>query len=238
MSINCLIIDDEQWARELLQSYVTKFSFLKLLGKCKHLPEAKPFLDSNNVDLILLDINMPHESGIDFLRKQIHAPKVIFTTAYSEYALEGYNLEVVDYLLKPIGFERFQKAIHKAKGEIEMAQKVEAYEANLRSESQSMIVKEGYSLHRIYFRDILYIAAMREYVQYHLKNKKIMSLASLSSVEKQLNTKDFVRIHRSYIVAKNAVSTQKDNSIVLHNQVQLPLGKTFKARALDLLFTQ
>lgn len=236
MKINCLIIDDEQWARDLLESYITRISGLQVLGKCKHTAEAKVQVEKNEVHLLLLDINMPNQSGIDFLKSMGKPPKVIFTTAYAKYALEGYNLEVVDYLLKPISFERFQKAIQKAKLLIEMTQKVIDYEATQKDERQSIVVKEGYDLHKIYIDEILYVSAMREYVQYHLDDKKIMSLASLTAVEKSLPSGEFIRIHRSYLVAKKAVSTLKKNIILLQDNTELPLGKTYKNKVQRFIF--
>lgn len=236
MKINCLIVDDEQLARDMLEAYSRKISFLNIIEKCKNAAEASVFLKEKNIDLILLDINMPRMTGVDFLKNLNNPPMVIFTTAYSEYALEGYELEAVDYLLKPIGFDRFEKAVNKAKKLLLTAQKAETFEANQIFENQFLMVKDGYSHHKVFLKDILYIAAMKEYVRYHTTHGKIMELKSISVIEKMLPPEHFIRIHRSYIVAKAIAKGHEGNSLLLQNELRLPLGKTYKQVVLGKLF--
>lgn len=236
--MTCLIIDDEQLARNLLAAYATRLPHLTVLQKCKNALEAQAFLAQQTVDLLLLDIQMPKLTGIHFLRQLQQPPKVIFTTAYSQYALEGYELEVVDYLLKPISFERFEKAIEKAKALIEQEEKAQAYENQQNFEQESILVKDGYDYHKILLKDILYIQAMREYVTYHTVSGKVMALKALSLVEQELPAEHFMRIHRSYIVAKAAVQGQQKGKLVLKNGVTVPLGKTYKAKILKCIFVK
>ncbi|MEL7124329.1 MAG: response regulator transcription factor, partial [Bacteroidota bacterium] len=236
MTIDCLIIDDEQLARDMLHAYAGKIPYLRVVAKCKSASEAERYMAKQKIDLLLLDINMPRTSGIEFLRKLKVPPKVIFTTAYSDYTLEGYALEVVDYLLKPIGFERFRKAIQRAQDIISTNEKAKAYDANHTFEKEYIIVKEGHNHQTVFLKDILYVMAMREYIQYHTTNGKYMELKSISTLEKTLPTQHFLRIHRSYIVAKSAVLGHHQNSLILKKNLSLPIGKTYKQKVLQSLF--
>ena len=236
MTINCLIVDDEQLARDMLEVYANQIPCLKVVGKCKSAQQAERFLSKHKVDLLLLDINMPRTSGIEFLRQLKAPPKVIFTTAYSDYTLEGYALEVVDYLLKPIGFKRFQKAVHRAEVLLSTAQKAKAYDANQSFEKQFILIKEGHNHHHIFLKDIQYIMAMREYVQYITTQGKFMELKSITKLEKALPTAHFIRIHRSYLVAKSEVQGHQQNTLRLKNDVMLPIGKTYKQKVVRSLF--
>jgi len=236
MILQCLIVDDEQLARDILEDYISRIKDLNVVAKCKNTSEAQAYLSKHSIDVLLLDIQMPQMTGVAFLRQLDNPPKVIFTTAYADYAIEGYELEVTDYLLKPIGFERFEKAIIKAREAINTEQKACTFEGNQTFETQFILIKEGYNHHKVFLKDIFYIAAMREYVQYHTKTGKLMELKSLSSIEKILPEMHFVRIHRSYIVAKSAVQGQEQNMLILPNELALPLGKTYKQRVLRELF--
>lgn len=236
MKINCLLVDDEQLARDMLEAYSNRISFLNVIGKCKNTFEAAQLLEDEKIDLLLLDINMPRMSGIEFLRQSKKMPMVIFTTAYSEYALEGYELQILDYLLKPIGFDRFEKAIDKAKNLLLTTQKAGAFDANQTFETQFLMIKEGYDHHKVFLKDILFIVAMREYVQYHTTQGKILELKSISTVEKTLPPLHFIRIHRSYIVAIAAVAGQTGKCLRLKDDTLLPFGKTYKQRVLRKLF--
>ena len=191
MNLKCLIVDDEQLARDMLEAYALRISGLEVIGKCKHANEAHDFLKNTDIDLMLLDIQMPNMTGLEFLRKIKHPPMVIFTTAYSDYALESYELEVVDYLLKPIGFDRFEKAIIKAQNLLKNAQKAKAFEESEAFPDQFLIVKEGYNHHKIFWKDILYIKAMQEYSAYHTRHGRILELKTLSHVIKTLPNEHF-----------------------------------------------
>lgn len=224
--LNCIIIDDEELARNMLEAYAKKIPELLVVAKCKNTLEAKMALAKNTIDLIFLDIEMPHQSGINFLKTvPIHA-KVIFTTAYAEYALEGYELKVLDYLLKPIGFERFKNAAHKAIALHHVEAKAQAYDAKNTFESQTILVKDGGNFHKIYLKDIIYISAAKEYVLYHLKARKLLELKSLSRLNETLPSKHFIKIHRSYIVAKKAIQQYEHKKLTLTNGQILPISKT------------
>lgn len=238
MKIQCLIIDDEQLARNMLEAYAARIPDLEVVAKCKSAANALPYLIKNKIDLLFLDIQMPGMTGIDFLRQMQEPPKVIFTTAYSDYALESYELKVVDYLLKPIGFDRFEKAVDNAKQVLSTEQKAQAFDDEQTFESRFLLVKEGYNHHHVYLKDIRYIIAMREYVQYHCVDGKIMELKSISAIETLLPFSYFIRIHRSYIVAKSEVSGQDRNNLLLKNGELLPLGKTYKKHVLRSLFSE
>jgi len=236
MTLKCLIVDDEQLARDMLEGYASRIPEMEVIAKCKSGAEAQIYLSKNNIELLFLDIQMPNKTGIEFLQELNTPPKVIFTTAYSDYAVEGYALQVVDYLLKPIGFERFKKAFNKAKDLFLMEEKAQAFEDGHTFESRLILVKEGHNHHQILLKEIIFVAAMREYVQYHTSKGKLMELQSLSSVEKSLPDSHFIRIHRSYLVAKSAVKGHKQNKLLLHNDITLPLGKTYKQQVLQKLF--
>ncbi len=230
MIINTLIVDDEQHARNMLESYVQQFSDFVLIAKCTSAMEAQTYLHQQKIDLIFLDIQMPKRTGIEFLRQLTNPPKIIFTTAFQEYALEGYELNVLDYLLKPIGFERFTQAIQKAVDIFSTKEKVQAYQQQQSFNNQFIIIKEGFSQYKIFLKDILYISAMQEYVQYHTKKGKRMELNSLANLEKVLPNEYFVRIHRSHIVSKLVISGKETKRIILNNEIILPIGKTYKNR--------
>lgn len=232
MKLQCLIIDDEQLAREMLEAYAKRIPDLEVVGRCKSATEAADFLNQYRVDFLLLDIQMPKLTGIDLLRQLTHPPKVILTTAYADYALEGYELEVVDYLLKPIGFGRFAKAISKVKELLATEQKAEAFEHQQAFDKQFLHIKEGYDRHKIFLKDIHYIEAMREYVLYHTTSGSRMELRSLTKLEKELPTDHFTRIHRSYIVANALVRGRERNIILLNDNIRLPIGKTYKKQVL------
>lgn len=236
MKIKCLIIDDEQLARDLLEAYVKEIPDLEVLAKCKNALEAEKILQSEKVDLLFLDIQMPLKSGIDFLRQLRNPPKVILTTAFKEYALEGYELEIVDYLLKPIGFERFKIAVSKVNELLLLEHKAQAFEHSQSFEQQYLLVKVGHNHQKVLLKDILYISAMREYVQYHSKQARLMELRSISSVEAILPQSHFLRIHRSFIIQKSAVIKHQGNKLFLKDGVSLSIGKTYKKKVLKELF--
>ena len=164
--------------------------------------EASIYLDKTNIDLLLLDINFPHQTGILFLRQLKKPPTLIFTTAYSEYAVESYELEVADYLLKPIGFERFEKTILKAKEKIDTINKTTQFNDNEIFSHRKLLIKGVQNKQFIFLTDLIYVKAMREYVQYHTVLGNWMELKPISLVEKELPEESFIRVHRSYIVKK------------------------------------
>ena len=232
----CLIVDDEQLAREMLEAYCLRVPGLTVAAKCKSAAEAAAVLAREKIDLIFLDIQMPQLNGTEFLRRLPDPPKVIFTTAFSDYALEGFELEVTDYLLKPIGFARFEKAVQKALETLAKEQKALSFEEQQSFDNQFIMVKQGYDHHKVFLKDILYIAALREYVQYHTRQGKFMELKPISKVEKELPGERFLRIHRSYIVARSAVEGQVGGCFLLANGDQLPIGKTYRQVTKQVVF--
>lgn len=224
MNLNCLIVDDEPLARNLLSDYIGKLPSLNLIATCEGPLQAIEVLKANPVDLLLLDIQMPEITGIGLLKVLPQKPLVIFTTAYSEYALDGYELDVVDYLLKPISFERFLKAINKVHARL--LPKALADTTNSRHDD-FIFVKDGTKLVKIMVNDILFVEGLKDYVTIHTTTQKVVSLQRLKSMEEQLPGSLFVRIHNSYIVSLRAVTMIHKNEVQI-GQAFLPVGETFK----------
>ena len=222
--MNCIVIDDEYPARALLEKYISDIPYLRHVQSFKSPVEALSFLKSHPVDLMFLDIQMPGLTGTEFLRTLHHRPAAIFTTAFPDYALEGYELDVVDYLVKPISFERFIIATEKAYARTQTT----SAETN-----DILTVKADYKTHRIKVNDIIYIEGAREYVTYHLKDQKLMSLESLKNLEKLLPTQ-FVRIHKSYIINKSYVTSTGSGVVGIAGR-DLPIGKLYRADLKGLL---
>lgn len=207
-NIKCLIVDDEELARSLLKTYVAKVNFLELVADFENPLDAIKVLKEQKIDLLLLDIQMPEIKGTDFAKMIPAQTQVIFTTAYSEYALEGFELSALDYLLKPITFERFLQAVNKLKTKTDW-EEVE----------DSIVVKSGYDLHKLNYDSILFIESDSEYVIYHTTNGKIMSNQSLTALEKKLPAQIFMRVHRSYIVNKNKVNALKGKDLTIEKAI-------------------
>ena len=225
-SIRCLIVDDEELARSLLEAYIGRLPYLDLAGSCKDPVEALHLLHEQPVDLIFLDIQMPEMTGIEFLRSLARKPRVIFTTAYSEYAMDGYDLDVVDYLLKPFSFERFLQAVDKA---------AERLRSKNSGDRDFLLVKSEHKIHRVPFGDILFIQSMREYVAYHTPEGRILSLGSLKSLEETLPGALFLRVHKSFIVAKSRVSSLDGQTIRIGKE-QIPVGASYREGVMKQLF--
>lgn len=237
--LTCLIVDDEELARTLLENYVNRLPYLNLVGKCSNPIEALQLLQHQSVDLIFLDIQMPEMIGTDFLKTFSQKPMVVFTTAYAEYALEGYELNVVDYLLKPFPFERFLQAVNKASDLAKLKSK-EGSNSTISSESSTneknyILVKSEHKVHRIFFDDIQYIQSMREYVAYFTPNGRILSLGSLKKLETDLPKNQFLRIHKSYIISKVKVSILEGNMVHIGKE-KIPVGASYREGVLKLLF--
>ena len=222
--IKCLIIDDEELARELIKSYINKTDFLELKGMFENPIEALPLLKEEAIDVIFLDIQMPELKGTDFAKLIPESIRFIFTTAYSVYALEGYDLNALDYLLKPITYERFLKAVVKTK------------ESTTEITTENITIKSGYDLHKIKLNDIIYIESDSEYVNFHLSNgKKIMSYQSLKSLEKSLPNDIFMRVHRSYMINKTNVTALKGKDLIL-NTITIPVSSSYYEKVKEILF--
>jgi DNA-binding LytR/AlgR family response regulator len=237
MRIKCIIVDDEQLAREMLQAYVAKIPTLELVSLCKSTSEAQEALNKHKIDLMFLDIQMPQQTGIDFLSTlEAPKPKTILTTAYPNYALQSFELEVIDYLLKPIAFTRFELAAEKAFKHLEVAFKAEQFDTNEQKKEQFIMVHSEHKHHKIMLKNIIYIESLKEYVRYHTTQGKIMEHNSMKQLETVLPKENFLRIHRSYIVALNQIQSYQSSRLILKIPLELPIGKTYKKIILEKLF--
>lgn len=247
-----LIVDDEFLARKLLQDYVKKMPELELAGTAQNAFEAFMLCKEKTIDILLLDIHMPDLNGIELARTLKNVPAIIFTTAYSEYALESYEVSAVDYLLKPIALPRFMQAIEKAiaklKGNAEheqapapavtqettVAQNPVQAEIGKNVQASYIMVKADYKLYKINYEDLLYIEGQHEYVSFYTKSKRITALYSLKSLEEQLPKDKFVRVHKSYIVSINNISEIEQLSVTVAGQ-KIPIGGSYRDALLERL---
>lgn len=219
MKITCIIIDDEPSSQNVLKSFINRIDYLELTHICNDALEALDYLKNNAVDLLFLDINMPQLSGISFYKSLQNQPKVIFTTAYSEYALEGFELEAVDYLLKPFSFERFVKAVSKIK--------------NLNDDkSEHIIIKSDKKLHQIKFENIIFIEGLGDYIKVYLKDSFLVTYKTLKEMKNALPSSVFMQVHKSYIINKNKVDYIEGNLVII-NSNKVPLGQTYKKEFLE-----
>jgi two-component system, LytTR family, response regulator len=227
MQHSCLIVDDEPLARNLLTEYVKKVSFLNLVKACSSPMEALDFLRTNSIDILFLDIQMPEITGITLLKILQKKPMVILTTAYSDYALESYELDVVDYLLKPITFDRFLKAVDKASQRITAPVPHVVEKNQPEGPSDFVFVKDGTKLVKINFDDILYVEGLKDYVTIHTKTQKVVSLQRLKSLEMQLPADKFIRIHHSFIIALKAIDVIHKGDVQIGNAM-IPISDSYK----------
>jgi two-component system response regulator LytT len=231
--ITTIAIDDEPLALQLVISYIEKTPGLKLMGKFDNALDALSYINYKAVDLIFVDIHMPDLSGIEFTRTLSGGPKVIFTTAYEKYALEGFRLDVVDYLLKPFSYEEFLKSVHKVQRLIKLEQTaLNQVEAN----NQFLFLKSEYRIKRINFNDILYIEGLKDYVKVYIANesKPILSLTSLKLLETKLPVDGFMRVHRSFIVNLGKIDTIERSRIVF-GKVYIPVSDQYKEKFQEFL---
>lgn len=241
MKIKSIIVDDEQLARELLERYINKLPNLELLKSCKTPLEAIDFLQSESVDLMFLDIQMPDLKGTELLQTLKHKPVVIFTTAYQEYALEGYQLDVIDYMMKPISFERFVQGVNKAADQINLLRNSEKKPGTSgtgqpgKDDIKYIHLKAEHKVHKIKLTDILYIEGLREYVTFYMEDKKIIVLESLKKLEEMLPSDRFMRIHKSYIVNTEKISLLYGNQVKIRD-IYIPVGKLYKNLVVEKLF--
>lgn len=221
--IRCLAIDDEPLALELLADNISKIPYLELAAKCNDAFEAMEILQQQSIDLIFIDIQMPGLTGLQFIESLVQKPMVILVTAYKQYALESYQLQVVDYLLKPVPFDRFLKACNKAQELYLLKNPGEQPTA-----PEYFFLNVGYSLQKVVFSDIIWVEGLRDYIQLHLQStpKPLVVRMSVKAIEEQLPAKDFVRIHKSYLVAANRVTAIRRNSIFI-NELELSVGETY-----------
>jgi len=223
MKLTCLIIDDEPVARKGLSEYVNEIDFLHLVAQCENPLKAARYLNEQNVDLILLDIHMPKLSGIEFLKSLRNPPLVIFTTAYSDYALEGYSLDVVDYLMKPITFDRFLKAAQKA---FEVNQ-LKRLAADHKTHSDYFFVKAESKYEKVNYSEVRYIESLQNYVIIYTTTKKLITYMTLTSLENQLPKDQFLKVHKSFIVSIAGIKSIDGNEIIIGDS-RIPISRNLK----------
>jgi DNA-binding LytR/AlgR family response regulator len=217
---SCIAIDDEPLALEVIKKYIAKIYFLDLKGAFTDPYEAKKFMDANPVDILFLDIQMPDINGIEF-SKTLSSKNiaVIFTTAYSQYAVEGFNVDAIDYLLKPIEYDRFLKAVYKAKEYIE-------YLNNQELNHGYIFVKSDYQMIKINLKDILYIEGLDDYIKIYMPQKSILTLMTLKTITQKLPSKEFLRVHRSYIVPVSKIENVSKSKIKIVDK-EIPIGVSY-----------
>lgn len=227
--MKCLVVDDEPLAIQLLQNYIQRVDSLVLARSCNNAVEALACLQHRQIDLLFLDIQMPKITGIELLKSLSYKPKVILTTAYRDYAVEAFDLDVVDYLLKPISFERFLRAVSKALGSQLSSPAADPDHQLLHSFNESYIyLREEKEMVKVLLKDIIYIESLRDYVRVKTIQGQIITYNKIGYLEKKLPEHKFIRVHRSYIVALEKVTTFTPALVKLENAISLPIGRNYK----------
>ncbi len=232
MKYKCLIVDDEPLARKLVASHVSKIEGLELSAECGNAIEASNFLRAHSVDLIFLDIQMPEITGLQFINTLKNPPAIILTTAYRDFAPEAFELDVIDYLLKPISFERLLKSVNKF-----FDRKAQGSMANVSAIDQHDVflhLKAARKIHKVSIRDIQYIESLDDYVKVYFKDKVIVTRENISALEQRLTGSHFVRIHRSFVVSTKAIASVSSEGVEVAGKL-LPFGRTFKQGALAMI---
>jgi len=230
MKINCIIIDDEPLARKGLREYIQDVDFLELVGEFDNPLKATECFEDQKIELMFLDIHMPKLTGIEFLRSLQHPPQVIFTTAYPQYAVEGFDLNVVDYLVKPISFERFLKSVMKAK-EVLSRQPASTSQS---SADDYVFIKADNKLVKIFYHEILFVEALQNYVTIYTANKKYITYLTFKSVEESLPAEQFIRVHKSYLVSAAKIESIEGNCIRI-GQHEIPISRSIKDEVMEKL---
>jgi|JI6StandDraft_1071083.scaffolds.fasta_scaffold40651_3 DNA-binding LytR/AlgR family response regulator len=240
--IKVIIVDDEPLAQDVLETYVEKFPELSLVQKCNNALEANEVLKNQDIDLMFLDIQMPQLTGIDFLKTLTRPPLVIFTTAYPNYALEGFELNALDYLLKPISLERFIKAVNKAVEQIKLQRNEPGSASSNAAEGSDhpdyIFVKADKKLIKVNYHDIIYIEGLKDYVIIRMENQRVITLQTMKSLEDKLPAPRFKRIHRSYIINIDKINAIVGNMVEVMEKNQpkhLPIGKNYRDELNDMI---
>lgn len=224
MKLNCLIVDDEPLARKGLQEYIDEIEFLNRVGSCENALKASRYLSEQHVDLIYLDIQMPRLSGIEFLKTIKSPPLTIFTTAHTDYAIESYSLDVIDYLVKPITFERFLKASQKA---LEYHQLRSRAGSNNADQADYFFVRCDSKFEKVFFRDVSFIEALQNYAVIHVPGRKLITYITLTSLENQLPKNRFIKVHKSYIVSVPHIHAIEGSEILINND-RIPISRSLR----------
>jgi DNA-binding LytR/AlgR family response regulator len=229
MNIRCLAIDDEMLALDLLEDNIKKVPYLELVQTCRSAMEAMVVLRDQSIDLLFLDIQMPDISGIQLLRSLHHKPLVIFTTAFSKYATEGFDLDVIDYLLKPYSFERFLKAVNKVHEYMDLRDRAanQAGNKEIVASPNFLFVRADYKLYKINLKDILYVEGLKDYVKIYVSEKPIVTQMSMKALEEKLPSHDFIRVHRSFIVAFNKIDYVQKHMLTIGKK-EIPISEHYR----------
>ncbi|CCY39360.1 uncharacterized protein BN472_00692 [Tannerella sp. CAG:118] len=235
--IRCIAIDDEPLALIQLTGYIEKVPFLELVKACNNVLEALDLLAKDTVDLIFTDINMPDLNGVDFVKSLVNKPIIIFTTAYTEYAVDGFRVNAIDYLLKPLSYSEFLKATNKALHQYELQAKVQQHalpvlsEVLAENENSNLFIKADYKMIRLDMDKIIYMESQNEYIRIFFENQKpIMTLLSMKKLEERLPAERFMRVHRSYIVNLKKITAIANNRIIYGKDIYIPIGNQYKDR--------
>ncbi|MET1260130.1 LytTR family DNA-binding domain-containing protein [Flagellimonas sp. DF-77] len=229
MTYTCLIVDDEPLAQELILEYVSKIPELQVSATCDNALQASSFLAKNQVDLLFLDINMPVLKGVDFFKNLVHKPQVIFTTAHRDYAVEGFELSALDYLLKPIVFERFFMAVQKFFAHMDRS----GLSNETAAAHATVYIRKGHKKIKLETQKLIYIESFKDYIEIHQPSKMIRVKLNIGAFEKELGP-DFLRIHRSYIINKHYIQGYSKNEVEL-NGMELPIGSSYREQVLGYL---
>lgn len=231
--IYCIIVDDEPVARDIIAAYIEKIPSLCLIKSCKNVIEAMEVINNKEIDLVFLDINMPEISGLSLAKTIQNKTKVIFTTAYREYAVDGFDLQAVDYLLKPISFDRFLKAVHKF-FDVSKGSQIRSDEVGKILENDYFFVRSERKMIKINFDEILYVESLSDYVKLHLDTKTVVTRETISNVETKLPVNSFLRTHRSFIVSVNKISSYTNEFVEVANKA-ISISRSYKEQVLKKL---
>ena len=229
MKLKCIIIDDEPVARKILQEFIEEIDYLELAGQAENPLKAIPLLNDNDIDLIFLDINMPKINGIDFLKSSKTTANVIMTTAYAEYAVEAYGLDVLDYLVKPIAFDRFFKACNKAKEINVLRKNIQVQPDKL---NDHFFIKCNNQIEKVFYDDLLYAEAMLNYVMLYTNSKKMMVYVTIKNLEEQLPADIFIKVHKSFIVNKTKIKSIEGNILDIGNE-KITISQSLREKVIN-----
>ena len=229
MKLKCVIVDDEPLAITIIATYLKKLPYIEIVGEFESAIPVYEFLKNNSVDLLFLDIEMPNLSGIDFIKSLQSLPNIILTTANKNFAIEGFNLNVNDYILKPVTFDRLVKAVNRIYESLNLKKDTE-----ICNNHDYIFLKENKKMVKVYFENILYFESIKDYVKITTNRKSVLTKQLLSFFEETLNTTDFLRIHKSYIVAVKKIDAYSSSSIEIEN-TEIPIGRKYKESVIEVL---
>lgn len=233
MQYTCLLVDDDEIDRLTALSFIKKHSFLTVSGVFSTVKEALSFLETNEIDILFLDIDMPEENGLELRKKALHIPICVFITSHPEHAVESFELETLDFIIKPIKSDRFEQTIRRINDFMEIKQKATLFESSIGG--GSIYIKEGHEHTKIKLHDILYLEALKDYTLIHTKNKRHCVLTNLGTLIKETNFHSFIRIHRSFAVQKQYISKINTQEILLNNEIKLPIGRAYRSNLDNLM---